>query len=330
MPEPDFGDLDTRGFVLVPGFLSEEELRVCRDDYASQAVDSNNRNYALSPVTGDAHEAVKRRVDEIIPAVRRCTSLRVDLPLGGVYFAIARGIRPLWHQDHESFYEVQNHHDYLNFYLPVVKPRPDRSNLCIVPFDVLEKESPRTFRRVVGGGATSYRPLKDRTMVFLEDTGAVHLMNRNINRLAHVPQLNAGDLLLLRGDMIHSPQDTATERVALSFRASRSDTTVRRSRLADGGPVKALMMMKNPLTYERMFRAFDVAGRGALGYAELKRIMEGLPPSESMGRKRFLRYLMRQKKRERVLWRFVPRTFAITLAGLAVAAAGRPMVENAP
>ena len=73
-------------------------------------------------------------------------------------------------------------------------------------------------------------------MAFLDDTGGAHLVDKEFDRLAQTLELDPGDLLLLRGDMIHRTQDTETDRVSLSFRAGNAETAVHRARLADGGP----------------------------------------------------------------------------------------------
>jgi hypothetical protein len=252
----------------------------------------------------------------------------VNLPLEGSYFATGRGIEFDWHQDHESFFSTQNHYDYLNFYIPIVKPRKDKSNLCIIPFDVLEKESPRTFRKLARGGAAHFQPMGDRTLVFLDDTASVHLMHKELERLAQAPELDPGDLLLLRGDVIHRTQDTETERVSLSFRAGNAETLVHRSRLADGGLHKAWAMMNDADTYERMFRAFDAAKKQALPFAELQQAMSSVHASD-MGRKRFFRYLLRQKRREHVLLRFFRASFATVAAQLTAGVAGRRRLHPA-
>src|SRR5262249_31788725 len=156
--------------------LSDAELQVCREDFVHQPLDVENRNAPLSEVSRRTHEMVERRVREVLALVASGTNLRVDLPLGGSYFAPARFTmaphhKP-WHQHHASFFSTQNPYDYLNFYIVIKKARRDRSNLCIVPFDVLEKESPRTFRRVVRGGAARYVRVRGRTLVYFDDTGS--------------------------------------------------------------------------------------------------------------------------------------------------------------
>ena len=318
MNTADVKDLESRGFVLIPSFLSEAELQLCREDYASQPVNTSNRNYKLSPIMGKALETVQERVREILALVTASTNLCVNHPLGGSYFATGRGVEFAWHQDHESFFSIQNHYDYLNFYIPILKPRKDRSNLCVIPFDVLEKESPRTFRKVVRGGATHFQRMGARTMVFLDDTASVHLMHKELDGLAQAPELDPGDLLLMRGDVIHRTQDTETERVSLSFRAANSETLVHRSRLANGGLLKAWIMMNDAATYERMFRAFDTANKKAVPFAELQDAMSGVNVSD-MGRKRFFRYLLHQKRREHVLLRFFWTSFTTVAATLMAA-----------
>jgi hypothetical protein len=196
---------------------------------ARQRVGKADRNYTSA--SRSVTDSLMHRVHEVLALVVRNTNLRVDRPLGAAYFATGRRMGFGWHQDHESFFTVQNHYDYLNFYIPIVKARKDKSNLSIVPFDVLEQERPDTFRKVVRGGASSYVPMRYGTLVSLADTGSLHWMRGLLDSMAHTPRLDAGDLLLLRGDVIHRTEDKETERVSLSFRAASSGSLVHRSRL---------------------------------------------------------------------------------------------------
>ena len=305
----DFKDLETRGFVLVRSFLTEAELEMCRADFAAQRVDAGNRNYNLSVAGGEADDTIRKRVREVLSRVAASTDLRADAPLAASYFATGRGVNFTWHQDHESFFAIQNHYDYLNFYIPIVKPQRDKSNLSIVPFDTLAQECPETFRRVARGGATRFRRVDGRLLVFFDEPGIAWWVDDDLDRIGHTPELAPGDLLLMRGDMIHRTQDTETDRVSLSFRAAWSQTPVSRRLLAGGGLPKAWMMANDADVYERMFRAFDVLGRESVGLAELQRTMEALPSSGEWGRKRFARFLLRQKIREGVCFRFFWNTF---------------------
>jgi len=263
-------DLESKGFVHVPGFLTPAELQVCCEDYLAVPVDSN-RNYALSNASSRVIDVLRSSIKDVINRVNAATDIRADLLLAAQYFATKRGIKFFWHQDHESYFITQNHYDYLNLYIAVVKPRPEKSNLSIVPFDVLKQQNPETYRRVFRSGAATIRTIGTRDVVVHDDTGSLHAVSTTFDRLAVTPELNAGDLLLMRGDILHKTQDEDTARVALSIRLASSKTIVRRSRLADGGKAKSAMMSRNIETYQRVFEAFEAAGRDEMPLIDLIR-----------------------------------------------------------
>jgi hypothetical protein len=261
-------DLETKGFVHVPQFLSQDELAAARADYAAQPVDPSNRNYVLSVASERAIGPLRHRIQDVLTAVRAATCLQVDVVLYGGYFASKGGTFFPWHQDHENFTNP-NHFDYLNFYMPVHKPVRSQSNLCVVPFDALARESPKTFRRVVRRGASTTYDLGGRQLVLQDESGTTHLVRVNLEDVACTPQLEAGDLLLMRGDVFHRTEDNDTERVALSIRTTHSQTVVRRAQLANGGLAKAARMARQYQYFETMFRAFEAAGRDELPLGEL-------------------------------------------------------------
>jgi hypothetical protein len=309
-----FKDLETKGFVHIPGFLAQDELAACRADFEAQPL-SKNRNYGVSLVSDQAVARLKDRVETVMARVRTRTNLQVDCTLGGGYFATGRGISFPWHQDYESFFSSQNHYDYLNFYIPVVKPQRNKSNLTVIPFDVLQRESPETFQRVVRGGATRFVVVGDKQIAVAEDAGTTHVVPVDIERLAHTPLLDAGDLLLMRGDVIHRTQDTDTERVSLSLRVASSKTVIRRSMLADGPLAKARAMVNNPPMYEPIFRAFEDTGKNEIEIGELMTWWAAkaatLKPSDAKG---FYRYLLMQKVRTGVVFSSLKKTVSSTLA----------------
>jgi hypothetical protein len=299
MNDVNWKDLETRGFVHVRGFLSPRDLESCRSDYADQPVDQANRNNAISEASGRATARLSQPVNELMALVTANTDIRVDCNLGAYYFATARGVFP-WHQDYESFFTCQNHYDYLNLFIPVIKSRPDKSNLCLVPFDALKRESPKTFERVVGKGASMAYDLPDRQILFQADSGVAHVSQVPLDRLAFTPQLEAGDLLVMRGDIFHRTEDAETERVALSMRLGYSKTVVRRARLADGGFAKMKTMAGNFQLYEPLFRAFDRAGCDELPWSELERFVREVHEQGRPGNETPTRFLLREKVRSRV------------------------------
>jgi hypothetical protein len=201
----------------------------------------------------------------------------------------------------------------------VIKPVREKSNLSIVPFDALKAASPGTHEKVVRGGAARFVRFGDKRLVFLDDTGSVHRTDVDLDDVAFTPELGPGDLLLLRGDMIHRTQDAETERVSASYRVANAETLVHRSRIARGGWVKARMMMKNPAVYERLFRVFDESGSDTLPFRELITRAIKMPASKEPQPREFFRLLMRQKLREGVLVHFLGTSISSLLADRLVA-----------
>jgi hypothetical protein len=312
MAESNFKDLETRGFLVVPSFLSADEVAQCVADFENRP--TGEGGYRHSSASPEVNAWLQARVNAMLQDVIERTNVHADLQWGAVYFATGRGIDFPWHQDHLAYFCFQNYYDYLNFYIPIVKPRREKSNLSIVPFDVLKREEPGLHDAVVGGGASRFMRLGRRTVVFLDDRGTFRVAG-DMERLAHTPHLSAGDLLLLRGDVIHRTQDRETERVSLSFRASSSKAVVKRARLADGGLYKARMMAKNASVSERMFSAFDAARKNEMEAHELLGLMQSVAAGEPKRGRGFARYLWEQKRRAGVLGRFVPRMIATELVG---------------
>jgi len=302
LADVNWKDLETRGFVHIPAFLSASQLETCSKDYLEQPL-STNRNYALSNVTQRVVDCARGSIREVLGHVLTRTDIKADLYLGASYFATKRGIVFNWHQDHESYFLTQNHYDYLNFYIPIMKPQRDKSNLCIVPFDVLERESPEMFRHVARSGAATCHAIGRRQILVHDDSGSLHAGATTFDGMAVTPQLEAGDLLLLRGDILHKTQDEDTSRVALSIRLGCSKTVVRRAALADGGRAKARMMARNLASYQLMFEAFDALG------ADEAPLMTLVSMMNEQGRTRQQlpiidhprRYILKQKARSGVL-----------------------------
>ena len=272
-PTISWKDLDTKGFVHVPGFLTPEQLEACRANYASKPRSTSNANY--NPPGADNLSAdLNQALDALVTAVAANTTIRVDSVVGALFFATKRGVKFGWHQDHESYFELQSHANYLNLYIPIVKPRPDKTNLCLIPFDVLERESPESFRSSVFRGATSVYPFREGQFLVHDDTGVGHALRFKFDDIAVIPQLHAGDVLIVRGDVFHKTEDSDTDRVALSIRFAYSKTMISRRKLADGGLYKSRMLVRNMPQFQMMFHAFDLSGKEELSWGELKPLRE--------------------------------------------------------
>jgi len=298
----DITDLETRGFVVIRDFLSADDIRTLHDDLPNAQAEANEHHPLLR--AGPAATAhVTRKAQDVLALVNEHTALAVDQAVSANWFetGVATGIDFPWHQDHESWFTIQNHYDYLNFYMPIVKPDASRSNLSIIPFDTLQRAAPKAHRHLVGAGATHFGTVRGRWLMFDDATGAVHRIEGNLDDYAHTPQLNAGDLLLLRGDVIHRTQDADTHRLALSLRMTSTATVLKRSRLVGGGLKKAVLMAKFVPPYQSLLALFDLAGKDEVTIGELAEIGSTLPEMEWAGRREFLKRLVAEKRRSRVL-----------------------------
>jgi hypothetical protein len=268
LDQVDWSAMETRGAVVVPGFLDAPLLEALRGDYGSRR-QLANRNLGLKEVSAALAERVRDRLLAVARHVRASTGIRADLLTGGQYFAIELGVDEPWHQDHESYFLYQQHYHYLNFWIPIFKPEPSRSNLAFVPHDALAARAPALHARLRGGGATRALPDGTRSVILSDDRGGRTPLDFALDELAVIPALHAGDLLLLRGDVLHRTQDATTARVSVSFRMIDSTSPVSRRRLTSGSAKKLGMMLKNPWPYGRALHCFRRAGRDEVAVREL-------------------------------------------------------------
>lgn len=301
-----FEDLDSAGYVVVPAFLTDKEAALFECDHAESAPPSDT-SYAVRQVSAPARSAIHDKLQAVARAVERASSVRVDHVasgvLGSIYFTTEGDIGSGWHQDSVSYYAYQNHHDYLNFYIPVVKPVRARSNLCVVPFDRLEARSPALARKLRGRGATRFA-VKDGTTVAYDNSagGILGTLPYDLDELAVTPQLGRGDLLLVRGDVVHRTEDKETRRVAVSIRMMNSQVKVRRAELVRGGLQKAFVMARGRRDFQQLFDCFAATGRNEMTIGEIASLHDSgavspRPPSQAA----FMTYLMWNRLRDR-LW----------------------------
>lgn len=264
----NFSAVQTRGFVVIRNFLSQEELDILVQDHAqSRAL---NGNYPITYAGPGVFPLLRDKILQLSQAVGKVTSTHVDADQGGVYFSVKKGIKFAWHQDHESFYMNQNHIDYLNFYMVIVKEKAEEANLHVVPFDKFRAKSSPYYDRVVGQGAISYEVRDGETHIKSDEPGEkIGVLPYDIGQIAETPHLNAGDLLLLRGDSIHSTQASDTARVALSIRMVNSQSMISLKKMVHGNRFKMVMMMNQRSVFYKIFSAFERLKTNNASYGEL-------------------------------------------------------------
>ena len=233
--------LETQGYVVIPGFLNNKELEFFRKDYVNSKRNEYLVGYVLYDASSNAIRIIEKKVNSVLTLISEQTNLNVDLMVPAArYFDNQQYYneitRPEFHTDHQIFYFLQQFYNYLNFWIPIIKPDINKSGITIIPFDKLAELMPSHVEKIINSGATRYITDGNTTKFINDGTGEETILPRNINEIAVSPELSAGDVLLMRGDLIHMGQDT--DRVAVSMRCTQISAPINKNKLFVGGPLK--------------------------------------------------------------------------------------------
>jgi hypothetical protein len=111
---------------------------------------------------------IKSKIETVIKDIKG-----IDLWING-FFTNTETINWDWHQDHEPYYVLQQTQNYINMYIPLVKPDPELSGLCLVPLDKLDLSEI---------GASRYVANEDHTVVYNDTTGDTFKVSVNIENI---------------------------------------------------------------------------------------------------------------------------------------------------
>ena len=235
--------LETQGYIVIPKFLNNKELEFFRKDYVNSKPNTYTADLTLFDVSNSGIRVLDKKINLVLTAICSQTNLDVDLMIPQArYFDNQQyyneTTRPGFHTDHQIFYFLQQFYNYLNFWIPIIKPDINKSGITIIPFDKLAELMPSHVEKIINSGATRYITDGNTTKFINDGTGEETILPRNINEIAVSPELSAGDVLLMRGDLIHMGQDTDTDRVAVSLRCTQSSAPINKNKLFVGGPSK--------------------------------------------------------------------------------------------
>lgn len=317
--------LQTTGFVVIRDFLSSQEIQFLLDDYHNQGT-ADNLNYSLVNASPETLKQIEDKFGNVITGVVTETDIAIDVESQhvGLYWANKPGNALSWHQDHESFYVIQNHYDYLNFYIPIQKPKKEKSNLMIIPWDRLKTKSFSSYEKLVRNGGNSFQTIGKRTVV-TSDKGITTIFPFSLDSIAHTPELDAGDLLIIRGDVIHRTQDTDTDRIALTLRFTDPNTKVSRWKLLAAGKRKTKKIKNNWLIYAPFIKAFEICRQNTLTWVQLKSIAQELTSKypELNDRSVAHSYLVSQQLASGAIIEAVYRRFTAKCASIYISNLGR-------
>jgi hypothetical protein len=261
----DYSLLETQGYVVIPNFLNQKEINFFRKDYETSAPDGLVE-YKLRKVSPKIFRLLDKKLNNTIDTIKNVTQLTVDLiiPFARYYDS---EISPMtwYHQDHESFYILQQYYHYLNFWIPITKPDANKSGLKVIPFDKLKELAPEYFDKIVNYGATRYFPNGDTTKFIDNNNGQEFDIPINLDSIAESPALNAGDVLLLRGDTIHKTQDCDTKRLAITIRCTNGSSPISKTKLLEYGcKIKQDKLTNAKFMVDRALEIFESSGRDTI------------------------------------------------------------------
>lgn len=254
--------LETKGFVVIPKFLSFDEVQELLESYQTVKKQSifQNKNPGYKLLSGDPSLTLKNKALTLLDAITKSTNIKVDLFQTQLTYIDTDLVKfNVWHQDHDCFYQTQDLYNFVNFWIPIKKPDINDLNLELIPHNELQDRVPDFFTSMVlGQGQLTFYPSRSFTIVENHATHQKTFLNFNLDQLRETPCVNAGDLVLYRGDVIHRTENSLNgHRVALNLRAVYSNTVVYKDKFLQGGIFKQQFIDNYPNGYAGIKEKFD-------------------------------------------------------------------------
>lgn len=253
------------GLAVVKHFLKDSELASLIELYKNLPFDGTanaglNTGYKSAGAIWDLFPALHDRVHNMTAKIASETTVKAIDEFGNALTSssfmhtnasMEGSMKYPWHQDHDSFLQEQDHHNYLNFYIMIEKEHPREAGLDVVPWGALRSNTPGLYEKLVGGGATSFiraseiwaarnltpphAQADEMTWVHHDVNDRCFGMSFNIGTLACTPDLEPGDALILRGDTIHRTQPHNSWRTSLSVRVYPAESSFSENKLMGSG-----------------------------------------------------------------------------------------------
>jgi hypothetical protein len=247
-------ELETRGFSVVPGFLTSGDIEGLPDYLAAAPKFADG---VINAIPDDLMAAVRGKIEALIPEVAARMGLSIckdqfnycairiheahGPAVARLPFNVHRDPKVApggvlnWHLDHFSYYLHRDHVNWLICYMPVFKPSAELANLAIVPSDTLESCDPALAAKVRGRGAMRFRRVEADTLGWFamrfpgqhaevgdwfaiddfDDSTMGWKIDADLERCKVVPKLEELDLLVMRADVIHRTSDAGSDRISI-------------------------------------------------------------------------------------------------------------------
>jgi hypothetical protein len=274
----NFRDLETRGYLVIKDFLSENELKECLDGYyRAKNHDLTKgftyKNYRVFQRLED--HGLTAKLSNLLAEIRNHTDIKADYVRPSSEYFDNTVAKFGWHQDHEPYYQYQDNYNVISMWIPLIKASPQVSGIKMIPFDRLMEQCPEiTTTRFLRKGAKSLLPNKNMniTTVVDDSVGDRFQLPFDIESIEDIPALSVGDLLINRCDVLHCTQDTIDHRVSLSIRCIQLAGELRRDKFYDVCAAQQRYMNNNPNTYNSILSYFKDPTRQTMTIARMMRM----------------------------------------------------------
>jgi hypothetical protein len=278
--QPRWKDLHDKGFAVIQRFLDRPAIEALLAGF-DKGRPPQDYPFGFKLIGRAPLKAAWSRIEPALAEIRTQTSIKADvinfLTLSHYITTRFAERSSLLHQDFDLDYKLtRDHLNYLNFWIPLRKPDAAKSNVTLVPFDALRAKCPADEARLVGAGGHRFVPRNGKTAIYgkygsiLSDDGSAEpsgVLDFDLEEIAITPALEEGDLLLMRGDVIHRTQDVDTDRVAASVRVTYSGKKIFRE--LSGVDDDEAESSKSAANIRAMLRqCFDGLGRSDVTVAE--------------------------------------------------------------
>lgn len=253
----NYNDLDSLGFCIIKDFLSKEDIDFIYNNYTQTPINPN-KNYNISVPTIPVMSLLIPKLDLIIKQVSTNSTVHAEFLTSDFLYTDNQRIKFDWHQDHESYFVFQQSYNYINCYIPIKKQNESSGGMSIVPMNYLKDNHNNLYNKVVNKGAQHFNVVGKTLRIVDSENNEIYNYDLDIENVAVSPVMNAGDLLILRGDVIHKTQDTNSQRVAISIRYTDGHSPISKQRLFNtSNPKKKEMLYNNKDRYAKIFNYFE-------------------------------------------------------------------------
>jgi hypothetical protein len=231
-----FNDLMTRGFVVIKNFLDSTDIQDLQNEYDfKKNLILNNNRYHWSDLTPAIKNKIYSVARKIVPTHVICMSM----------FFNNKKINFGWHQDHEIQYLWQSTQE-LNFWIPIIKQHPTQDGISLIDFEELKSHlSLEIYTQLLNGTAGGFKLLDNEHTLWHNESiwrdevdQQKTVLPINFDQIAVTPEISPGDVLLLRGNVIHRTQEPITERTAVSVRCFPKNYVLSKEKFCSGPPIK--------------------------------------------------------------------------------------------